>query len=94
MSNKPILLHKLRQIIRLYCQGTGIKTIHGMIGISRNAIKKYIRIWYDSGFSYEAFSSKSDAELSFLFSVSSSKVPDTSRRHEWVSMLPVLSNKL
>lgn len=77
MSNKPILMHKLRQIIRLYCQGTGIKTIHGMIGISRNTIKKYIRIWHASVLSYEAFSSKSDAELSSLFSVSPSKVPDT-----------------
>jgi hypothetical protein len=40
MSNKPIKMNKLRQIIRLYCQGTGIKTIHGMVGTSRSTIKK------------------------------------------------------
>lgn len=64
MSNKPIVMQKLRQIIRLYCQGTGIKTIHGMIGTSRNTIKKYIRIWEGLNISHEAFSKKSDAEFS------------------------------
>lgn len=87
-------MHKLRQIIRLYCQGTGIKTIHGMIGISRNTIKKYVRIWHESGLSYEVFSKKSDAELSALFSTTPSKQPDTGRRRALESMLPALSKKL
>ena len=87
-------MYKLRQIIRLYCQGTGIKTIHGMIGISRNTIKKYVRIWHESGLSYETFSKKSDAELSALFSATPSKQPDTARRRALESMLPALSKKL
>lgn len=45
MSNKPIKMNKLRQIIRLYNQGTGTKRIHAMVSTSRNTIKKYIRIW-------------------------------------------------
>lgn len=36
MSNKPIVMQKIRQIIHLYCQDTGVKTIHGMIGTFRN----------------------------------------------------------
>lgn len=94
MSNKPIVMQKLRQIIRLYCQGTGIKTIHGMIGTSRNTIKKYIRIWEGLNISHEAFSKKSDAELASLFSASVSKPVDNDRRAALESMLPELSKKL
>ncbi len=61
MSNKPIEMHKLRQIIRLYRQGTGIKTTHVMIGVSRNTIKKYVRRWHELGLSYDSFSKTSDA---------------------------------
>lgn len=61
-------MHKLRQIIRLYYQGTGIKTIHGMIGVSRNTIKKYLRRRHELGLNYDSFIKKSDAELSTLFS--------------------------
>ena len=67
MPNTPIRMNKLRQIIRLYCQGTGTKRIHGMLAVSRNTIKKYIRVWHSLGISYEEFSAKSDGELSVLF---------------------------
>lgn len=33
MPNKPIRMNKLRQIIRLYCQGTGTKRINGMLNL-------------------------------------------------------------
>jgi len=66
MSNKPIKMNRLRQIIRLYCQGTGIKTIHGMVGISRNTIKKYVRVWHTLGITHEEFSAKGDSELAIL----------------------------
>ncbi len=36
MSNEPIKMNRLLQMIRLCCQGTGGKTIHGMVGIFRN----------------------------------------------------------
>jgi|GEM_PF-2618167 len=49
MSNTPIKMNKLRQIIRLYCQETSTKTIHGMLGTSRTTIKKYVRIWHELG---------------------------------------------
>lgn len=80
--------------IRLYCQGTGIKTIHGMIGTSRNTIKKYIRIWEGLNISHEVFSKKSDAELASLFSASVSKPVDNDRRAALESMLSELSKKL
>jgi hypothetical protein len=39
MSNKPIKMNRLRQIIRLYCQGTGIKTITGWWGSPGTPLK-------------------------------------------------------
>lgn len=94
MSNNPIQMQKLRQIMRLYCQGTGIKTIHGMLGTSRNTIKKYVRILHEPDMTYEEFSSKSDSELSELFSAAPSRVTDNRRKEELEAMPPSLSRKL
>jgi len=63
-------MNTLRMIIRLYYYGTAVKTIATMVRASRNTIKKYIRIWNTLGISYDDFCSKSDEELSELFSVS------------------------
>jgi hypothetical protein len=68
MSNQPISMHKLRQVIRwllsvaevLYGQGKGSKSINSMLGVSRNTIKKYLHIFHLSGMSYEQFFSMSD----------------------------------
>jgi hypothetical protein len=77
MSNKPISMHKLRQVIRwllspaevLYGQGKGSKSINSMLGVSRNTIKTYLQIFHLSGMSYEHFFSMSDHDLSLLFQV-------------------------
>jgi transposase len=55
MSNKPISMQKLRQVIRLYGQGKGTKAINSMLGVSRNTIKKYLHIFHSSGMSYDSF---------------------------------------
>lgn len=94
MSNNPISMQKLRQIMRLYCQGTGIKTIHGMIGTSRNTIKKYVRIFHELDMTYEEFSAKSDGDLCELFSAAPSRVTDNRRKDELEAMLPSLAKKL
>lgn len=39
MSNKPIKMNKLRTIIRLYEEQTGLKTIAVMARTSRNTVK-------------------------------------------------------
>jgi len=63
MANKPIRIITLRQIIRLYCQGEGIRTISNLTGASRNTIRKYIRIWDGLGMSLEEFRAAGDVEL-------------------------------
>lgn len=87
-------MQKLRQIIRLYCQGTGIKTIHSMIGTSRNTIKKYIHKMSNLGLTYEEFSAKSDAELSDLFTAPPAPSTSNRRQEELEAMMPDLLKKL
>lgn len=94
MSNIPIHMQKLRQIIRLYSLGNGIKTINGMAGISRNTIKKYVKTWHSLDLSFEEFSSKSDAELSALFMAPPSKPGSNKRLDELESVLPEFSQHL
>lgn len=94
MSNKPIKMNKLRQIIRLYCQGTGIKTIHGMVGTSRNTIKKYVRVWNTLDMDFEAFSTRSDSELSVIFTTPVAKIHSSPRMRELEPLLPELCKRL
>jgi transposase len=93
MSNKPIPMQKLKQVIRLYGQGKGTKSINSMLDISRNTIKKYLKIFHASGMSYEQFFSKSDHELSLLFEVKKSP-PPSSRQLDLEVMLPQLCKQL
>jgi transposase len=94
MSNKPIKMNRLRQIIRLYCQGTGIKTIHGMVGISRNTIKKYVRVWHALGMTHEEFGARSDSELAVLFTTPEAKVTSSPRMQILEALLPEISKRL
>lgn len=87
-------MNKLRQIIRLYCQGTGTKTIHGMIGTSRTTIKKYVRIWHQLNITYEDFSTRSDSELSVLFATSAAKTVNSPRQQELELLLPEYCKRL
>ena len=43
MSDNPLSMQKLRQVIRLYGQGKVTKSINSMLGISRNTIKSIYR---------------------------------------------------
>ena len=44
MSNNPIKMSKLRQVIKLHYQGISKVEISRTTGLSRNTIKKYLRI--------------------------------------------------
>lgn len=94
MSNKPIKMNKLRQIIRLYCLGTGTKTIHGMLGTSRTTIKKYVRIWNSLCITHDEFNAKSDSELSVLFSTPAAKTALSPRMQELETLLPGYCKRL
>jgi transposase len=86
-------MQKLRQIIRLYGQGKGSKTIYSMLGVARNTIKKYLHIFHASGMSYEEFFSMNDNDLSLIFQVSQSLEP-SQRQLALEAMLPELCKQL
>jgi len=62
-------MNKLRTIVRLYEEQTGIKAIAALARTSRNSVKKYIQKWQTLDMSYEDFQGHSDSELYALFCV-------------------------
>lgn len=88
MPNTPITMTKLRTIIRLYEDRTGLKTIAEMSRTSRNTVKKYINRWNSLGMSYEEFQSRSDSELHELFCVNEEQSEPNPRMEALEAMLP------
>lgn len=94
MSNKPIKMNKLRTMIRLYEEQTGLKTIVVMARTSRNTVKKYIQKWNSLGMSYETFQQKSEAELHDLFCVPEGSDCCSPRREELDKLMPDICKAL
>lgn len=67
MANKPILMSKLRQVIKLYCQGQSKLQISNVTGLSRNTIRKYVYVLVSLRTTWEQVSLLSDKELDELF---------------------------
>lgn len=67
MANTNISMNKIRQIIRLYDQGTGKQTIADYVGVSRTTVTKYIEAIESSGFPIKEIDALSDKELNELF---------------------------
>ncbi len=68
MANKPISMSKIRQILRLYSQGTSNLSIYRLTGISRNTLKKYIRDYQALNLNIIEIEELSDHDLEELFS--------------------------
>src|SRR5665647_3292712 len=67
MSNKLIIMSKVRSIIRLYTEGVSKQSIGERTGLPRNSVKKYIRLFLASGKSLEVIEYMSDTELEQMF---------------------------
>lgn len=93
MSNNPIIMTKLRTIIRLYEDGVGLKTIAVMARTSRNTVKKYITLWRELSISYDDFQSKSDSELHTLFCTKEEPAPNP-RMAQLEERLPTIVKNL
>ena len=63
MANKPIVMNKLRSILRLYSEGKGKKFIAEYHEISKNTVKKYLRIFTTLKLTYDQVELLSDREL-------------------------------
>jgi transposase len=67
MANKPIAMSKLRQVVKLHCQGCSKLHISSVTGLSRNTIRKYLHILVGLKTTWEEVSKLPDKELDELF---------------------------
>ncbi len=67
MSNKLIVMSKVRKIIKLYTEGVSKTSIGERTGLPRNSVKKYIRLFLASGKTTEDIEQLGDTELEQLF---------------------------
>lgn len=67
MANDPIKMSKLRQVLKLHCQGYSKLQISKTAGISRNTVKKYIKKFTALLTTWEELSRLGDKELDELF---------------------------
>lgn len=67
MANKPIAMSKLRQVLKLYCQGQFKLQISTITGLSRNTVKKYIHSFKGLRTTWDEVNQLSDKDLDELF---------------------------
>lgn len=60
-------MSKLRQVLKLHCQGQNKLQISITTGLSRNTVKKYLRVFTGLKTTWEEISQRSDKELDELF---------------------------
>jgi len=93
MSNKPIEMFKIRQVLRLYADGRGSKFINKTTGIARNTIKKYLLLFVQLRLTIERVEAMSDKQLAKAFLIEKPKV-ECIRSVELELMLPDLAARL
>lgn len=67
MANNPISMNKLRQVLKLHCQGQGKLKISEVMGMSRNTVKKYLNHFLRLKITWDEINKLSDQELDALF---------------------------
>jgi transposase len=75
MANKPIEMSKLRQVLRLYCQGDSKLQISTFTGLSRNTVTKYITAFVGLKTTWEEVCRLSDKDMDELFCKAPEIVP-------------------
>lgn len=86
-------MSKIRQIIQLYAQGRSKLCISEQTSIARNTLKKYLKIFEQSGLSLAQIEVLSDKELEDLFIISNEKtIPD--KHQQLFSLFPQYDKEL
>lgn len=90
MPNKPINMSKIKQIMRLHCQGKGSKAISMSTGVSRRTVKEYIRKFLALRITLEEAEAMDSVKLHELIfpPAKSMKVPDQARLDRLEALLP------
>ncbi len=93
MSNKPIDMYKIRQLLRLYASGRGTKFISNTTGIARNTVKKYLIQFVSLKCTMTEIEAMTDAQLACTFLIRK-PVVETARITDLALLLPVLAARL
>jgi transposase len=75
MSNKTIIMSKVRQILKLFSEGIGKKKIGSRLSVSKNTVKHYIDFYLRLKIPYKEIEKLSDLELNNLFHPPQTKAP-------------------
>jgi transposase len=93
MANKKTNMSKLRQMLRLYAQGESKLKISELTGVSRNTLKKYLKIYSRLKLSIDFIEQQSDQELDHLFG--ENLLPEPSDRYKTLEpFLPKMEKEL
>lgn len=93
MANKTILMNRIRQILRLYTQGTSKKKISALTSSSRNTVKKYIAKFCVQRLTYDVIAQMNDHDLEQLFGYVEPVVKDD-RLVQLKALLPQMEKDL
>ena len=86
---------RIKNILRCYAAGMGIKETASTFHTSRNTVRKYVRLFLSSGKSMERLLSLSDGQLDELFGCTASRHREpSSRRIELEALLPGYVSRL
>lgn len=92
MAGKTIIMSKLKQIIRLRAEGTPLQTIAQAVSISRNTVKKYLRLMEVQGLPFTELLAMQDPELEAL--LADPEPEDEQRLQTLTSLFPQMENEL
>ena len=67
------MISKIKDILRCYATGMGIKGISSAFEISRNTVRRYVHMFQDSGLSMEQLIMTGTWYLSYSFRMTSSR---------------------
>jgi transposase len=96
MSNKLIVMSKVRNIISLYTSGVSKQSIGERTGLPRNSVKKYIRLFLASGKSPQELEKMDDTELEqfFMDMVPRYHIEDDPRYKSLIGFFPSMERAL
>jgi transposase len=93
MANKKTDMSKLRQMLRLYSQGESKLKISDLTGVSRNTLKKYLKIYIRQGLTLPDIERLSDQELDHLFG--ENLIPEPSDKYKTLELFfPIMEKQL
>lgn len=93
MANKKTDMSKIRQMLRLFTQGESKLKISELTGVSRNTLKKYLKIYAGLDLTPERVEQLSDQELDRLFGENA--VPEPSDKYKALeAFFPTMEKEL